>query len=48
MGRKLSGQIKEELLHKTHNAVLLRPFLSIGRAGSQNPSGDAAIGTKAI
>jgi hypothetical protein len=28
MGRKLSGQIKEELLHKTHNAVLQRLFLS--------------------
>jgi hypothetical protein len=28
MGRKLSGQIKEELLHETHNAVLWRLFLS--------------------
>jgi hypothetical protein len=29
MGRKLSGQIKEELLHKAHNAVLYRLFLSL-------------------
>jgi Protein of unknown function (DUF2934) len=27
MGRKLSGQIKEELLHETHNAILWRLFL---------------------
>jgi hypothetical protein len=29
MGRKLSGQIKEELFHKAHNARLHRLFLSL-------------------
>jgi hypothetical protein len=29
LGRKLSGQIKEELFHETHNAVLCRLFLSL-------------------
>jgi len=49
MGRKLSGQIKEELLHKTHNAVLLRPFLSIvSRLRRERLRATPAIGNKAI
>jgi hypothetical protein len=39
MGRKLSGQIKEELLHETHNAVLWRLFLSFMSRTRQGDGG---------
>jgi hypothetical protein len=34
LGRKLSGQIKEELFHNTHNAVLCRLFLCLAIAAA--------------
>ena len=44
MGRKLSGQIKEELLHETHNAVLWRLFLSfMSRISSRTRQGDGGL-----
>jgi len=49
MGRKLSGQIKEELLHKAHNALLHRLFLSLlSRLRRERLRATAAIGNKAI